>query len=371
MFSNKKFLFLMFLICIALLLFNYRDTTVKISLFDTTSTVIPFFDNNDEPIDLNPLSPKEVQKNLINQTSNDDYIVECESEPWIDDDGYFEASQQYIQSLSNSTSADRLLGYAFFAIPPEGESRLDLLRAYNETFPNNSLILMEAASLCSTSTYECDKNFIDTAIASDKVNGAMWLNGINFFAKQGDDEGVLRSISGLVKTSMFNEKFGERITLYTQVLAGSNTSDFRTNVVSGIGIEAARASGISHIFNWCKKGVGDNTKVNACLDLGRNLTERANMLFPQHMGIAMQKIIYEAENNIEMHELKEKETQKLIKFSKRKQYDKASYLMAHDEKLIRNWLNNIDSIGEVESIKVVIKEAILLSQQKGISACEN
>jgi hypothetical protein len=283
MFSNKKFLFLMFLICIALLLFNYRDTTVKISLFDTTSTVIPFFDNNDEPIDLNPLSPKEVQKNLINQTSNDDYIVECESDPMIAEDGYYEASQQYLQSLSNSTSPDRLLGYAFYATPPEGKSRLDLLLAYNETFPNNSLILMEAASLCSTSTYKCNKNFIDTAIASDKENGAMWLNGVNFFAEQGDDEGVLRSISGLAKTSMFNEKFGERITLYTQVLAGSNTNDFRSNAVLGIGFEAARASGILHIFNWCKKGSDDNTKVHACLDLGRNLAERANTFFPKVM----------------------------------------------------------------------------------------
>jgi hypothetical protein len=85
----------------------------------------------------------------------------------------------------------------------------------------------------------------------------------------------------------------------------------------------------------------------------------------------MQKFIYEAEDNIEMYELKEKEQQKLSKYFGSKQAHKASSLMGHDEKFIRNWLHNVDSIGEVESIKVMIKEAILLSQQKGISACEN
>jgi hypothetical protein len=370
MFSNIKILFLMFLICIALLLFNYRDTTVKISLFDTTSTVIPFFENNDEPINSITQSPKKTHSKLIDNISNDDYIVECESDPWIVEDNYAE-QEQYLQSLSNSTSPDRLLGYAFYATPPEGKSRLDLLLAYNETFPNNSLILMEAASLCSTSTYKCNNNFIDTAIASDKENGAMWLNGVNFFAEQEDDEGVLKSISGLVRTSMFNEKSGERITLYTQVLAGSNVNDFRTNLVSGIGIEAARASGVSHIFTWCQEGLDDNTKANACLDFGRNLTERANTLFSRYMGIAMQKLIYKAEDNIEMYQLMEKEEEKLTKFSRSKQTYKASSLMAHDEKSIRNWFHNLDSIGEIESLKVIIKDAILLSQQKGIVACIN
>jgi hypothetical protein len=89
------------------------------------------------------------------------------------------------------------------------------------------------------------------------------------------------------------------------------------------------------------------------------------------MGIAMQKLIYKAEDNIEMYQLMEKEEEKLTKFSRSKQTYKASSLMAHDEKSIRNWFHNLDSIGEIESLKVIIKDAILLSQQKGIAACIN
>jgi len=372
MFSNKKLLFIISLICIAAFLFIYSDKPDVKSLSKTTGAAIPFSENNNQSINSIAVNPKQPQVELIDDISNDDYIVECDPASLIEEDSYFEIQQQYLKSLSNSTSQDRLLEYVLYAELPEGESRLDLLLEYNEKFTNNSLALMETVSLCTySSNNKCTKSFIDAAIASDKENGAMWLQSVLFFASRGNDEGVINSISELAKTSLFNEKYGERIKLYAQSLAGSNATDFHTNVVSGIGIEAARVIGYSHIFGWCKDGLDEINKASACLNLGRNLEKRSKTSISQLIGIAIQQLIHKAESDTELYQLLEKEREKLSKPMMNKQFYKASSLMSHDEKLLRNWLNNMDSIGEVESAKVLIEEAISLSLEKGIAVCTN
>lgn len=370
MFRNNKLLLIIPLIFIAVFFLNYSDNNVVKKLADTTA--IHFSASNNQSMDSITLSSKQPQIINIDDMANDDYIVECKSEPLIVVDNYVELQQQYFQSLYNSTSPERLLEYALYANLPIGKSRLDLLLAYNERYPHNPLVLMEAASLCSTSSNDrCSNSFINTAIASDKENGAMWINGVLFFASRGDDEGVLRSISGLVKTSMFNEKSGERINLYAQALAGSNADDFRANIIAAIGIEAARESGLSHVVTWCKEGIDDIQKENACLYFGQNLAQRGKILFSQSIGLAIQKIIYEAEGDTESYSLLEKEDEQLINTLMSEQFFKALSLTFQDEKLLRHWLNNMDSIGEVESAKVLVEEAISLSQKKGVTLCKS
>jgi len=350
------------------MLFFYNSKAGFLS--DTIDTAIPSAEINDQEINsitVNPI-PSEVRD--VNYISNGDYIVECELAPIVEEDSYFEAQQQYLRALSLSGSQDRLLAFALFAPLVKEESRLDLLLKYNEKFPNNSLVLMEAVSSCTNiSNSKCSESFIDEALVSDKENGAMWLLSILFFASQGNDEQVINSIDGLVKTSFYNEKYGERVELYVQALAGSNTTNYHTNVISGLGTEAAREIGYSHILDWCKEGVDQSIRADACLRLGRNLEKRGKTSISQLIGVALQRFVHKAENNKESYQALESE--KLSNPMMSKSFFKASSLLYHNEKLLRNWLNNIDSIGEAESAKLLIEEAISLSQKKGNSLCTN
>jgi len=366
-----KFLFVFSFACLAGLFFiNYCNKPEVKSLTTDIEPVFSFPEDSNQLIDSITQSLKRPQTERIDDITNDDYIVECESKSLIKEEGNIESQQQYLKSLYNSTSQDRRLEYALYAELPEDKSKRDLLLEYNEEFPNNPLVMMEALHLCNNSSKnKCDKNFVDTAIASDKNNGAMWLQSVFYFASQGNDEDIVKSISGLVKTSLFNERHGERIRRYAQALAGSSIPDFYTNVASGIGIEAARAAGYSHIVSWCRKGRDDIEKANACLSLGRNLEKRSKILLSQLVGIAIQNLIHEAVGNTELIQLLEIKKEQLKKYWMSEQFMKASSLMFHDEKLLRNWLNNLDEIGEVESLNVLIEEAISLSQTKGLSLC--
>jgi hypothetical protein len=369
MFRNKTIWFLFFISLISAFLFNYNKVKVEYSS-NTTVTQKPSSEKNKQLIKPITISSQQPKAALVEEASNEGDIIECSQESFVEEEGYIEAQQQHFQSLSSSTSQDRQLEYVLFAQLPPDKSRLELLLEYNDKFPNNSLALMETVSLCAnTSNSKCNKSLIDVAIASDKDNGAMWLHSALFFASQSDDDGVLTSISELIKTPFFNEKYGERIKLYAQALEGTGAYDFHTNIVGGIGVEAARSTGFMHIFKWCKER-GAITKINACLQLGSNLEKRSKTGMSQLIGMNIQKLIYKAEGNIELDQSLEKASKTLMKPLNSTEFHKASSLMFHNEKLLRHWLNNLDVIGEVESAEVLIEEAIYISQEKGTNLCK-
>ena len=367
MLRNKTIWFLFFILLISAFFFIYTNKVEYSS--HTAVTKKPSSEKNKqliEPITISAQKPKTV---LGEETSNEGNIVECSLESFVEEEVDIEAQLQHFQSLSRSTSQDRQLEYILFAQLPD-KSKLELLLEYNDKFPNNSLALMETVSLCTfISNSKCNKSLIDVAIASDKDNGAMWLHSALFFASKSDDESVLTSISELIKTPFFNEKYGERIKLYAQALEGSGAYDFHTNIVGGIGVESARPTGFMHILKWCKEN-GAITKINACLQLGSNLEKRSKTGMSQVMGMHIQKLIYKAEGNIELAHSLEEASETLMKPLYSKEFNKASSLMFHNEKLLRHWLENLDVLGELESAEVLIEEAIYISQEKGINLCK-
>ncbi|MBO1255521.1 hypothetical protein J3L16_07480 [Alteromonas sp. 5E99-2] len=367
MFRNKTLLFVTALVFIATLFFHHGDTAKVYPVEKLADMVIPISDNDKQRIDSIPESYQQPQIELSTDESNKGLIIECDLEDSLEDDGHVDIQQQYLNSLFNSTSQDRLLEYALFAVPPKEQSRFDLLLEYNREFANEPLVLMEILSLCSSA--KCTKNFIDAAIDSDKENGAMWLYAVSFFATSGNDEEVLKAILELGRTSFFNERRGERIKLYAQAVEGLTATDFYSNVINGIGVDAARAIGYSPIFDWCKAGINDLAKMNACVELGHNLEKRSSTIFSQLAGIALQKIIYKAQGDNKQYRFLENENEYLRDSMESEQVFKASLLMFYDEELLRNWLNNLDVMGDLESSKILVEEAILISKSKGSAAC--
>ena len=197
----------------------------------------------------------------------------------------------------------------------------------------------------------------------------MWLHAVSLFAASGNDKEVVKSISELTKASVFNERRGERIKLYVQAVEGLSTTDFYSNVINGIGVDAARGAGYSPIFHRCKAGINDLVKMSACVDLGHNLEKRSSTIFSQLAGIALQKIIYKAQGDNKQYRVLENENEHLREFMESELVFNASFLKFYDEELLRNWLNNLDVIGDLESSRRLVEEAISLSKNKGSVVC--
>ena len=327
--------------------------------------------------DLKPDSSKKILNYLpVTEPDyeNKDYIVDCSSERTISDKEVVEhdkSAQDYFRTLSNSNLKDKQLEYTIFAEPPDGETRLDLLNKFNERFPNNSIVLHEIIRVCvnSSDKTQCNSNLIEAAIASDKNNGAIWLQSIIFNAIKENDNGIVYSIQELVKSSFYNDGFVERIKLYSKSLEYSPANNTYLNLIRVFGNEMDNLPNYSSIRQWCKKNKNDTIRADACLQLGNYMEKSSKRLIAQMIGRELKKIIFEAQGALKLFEKAENEHRKVMAFLRSEKFKRASSLLKTDKRLLMSWLNHAKNYGETVAFKFLVEEAITLSKNEEYSPC--
>ncbi|KGJ93710.1 hypothetical protein [Colwellia psychrerythraea] len=267
-------------------------------------------------------------------------------------------TEQYLQSSESYFSMADPLYYALYATPPEGENRLSLLFEYFEQDPSNPIVASDIISLCANSSdNRCTKSLIKQAISFDRDNGATWLYAANFYAAKDDIENFINSIVELEKSQLFNERYGEKLLLYTNALEGSPQNNFQANIIAAIGkLATAESNGYSSIIQWCIRDLQESIKTNACLSLGQQLERRSIRIGSKVIGITLQSKISEFQGNIEAIKLRQKKIQSLTDSLRGNITEKSHYMMLLDDRLMRFWLNNLDLYGEIESMRLVAKE---------------
>lgn len=356
MLGRKKAFFATVIILAIFYLYYLESTRESIVLFSKKIAQSQLSE-----VDLSSVKPQitKVQSAIMNQEADDELsIFTCVPELFVDEDVYLDNITQYLQSLAGAASAEESLYYALFALPPEGESKLDLLFNYFTNVPENQLIAMRLISSCvNTEDARCNPDSVSNAINADPNNGAIWLNAIAYFAAIEDDSGVVDAIEALMKTAFFNERYGEQTLLYTQALAGSNANKFTLNAIAGLAESAANHLAYAPITQWCQQNIDDPNKANACLMLGEQLETRSQTIINKAIGIALQGMVFKSQENSEAVQLTEINRAALTSSTANEQYQKASMMLMLDEELLRNWLTNIDQYGEVNSQQLLVEEA--------------
>lgn len=302
---------------------------------------------------------------------DDDYIVECNSEEIEWDENYENALQEHFHSLSGSNLQDNQLAYALFSKPLDSQSNLDLILEFNDRYPNNPVALLRAISLCTDSLDDkrCNQNLIDNAIASDKDNGAIWLQLMFYHLERNNDSDLQFSIEELVKSSFFNEGYGNNIKLYLQSLKGSSFNNQILNSRSAAYSSMSNLPAYSTIINWCKENSNNSQKSNNCLQLGIMMQNKSKLLLNQAIGMSLQENVYLAEENIELSKKAKTDRDQIMSFIQSDKFRKATALMDMDEGLYWSWMSNFDEFGELKASTLLVEEAILLSKDKNYDPC--
>lgn len=366
----------------ALLLYNYQQVS-NMQLGERTDNEFVDVNSSKPPNeqDSRPQKIAAIKQNLdkamleITDSKLDErHIIECETELSLYSKDYIALVEQQINAFANSSVYDQKLTYALFSISktwPDQKTRLDLLFDLDEQFPNESLVLMDTLNLCASNEHpKCTAEFVEYAIASDRQNGAMWLKALLVHASQGNDEAVLDSIAGLDKADLFSERYGARILQFADAVSSSKANSFGANVAYGIGVGAARMLSYDSITKWCSAGTDNVEKASACLTLGRNLEQRSPLMFTKQMGLAIQGIVYEGEQNTTALNELEKRSSALANTFDAKEADKAFNLLMRDEKFLKQWLTNIEAEGEVQAFQILVDEAIKVSHYVGEAFCD-
>lgn len=367
--SGKKTLTVITIILLILLYLNYGDNTLKPKVGYSEKINDATKENDKLLSKTSALTNEQVHKTKVKK-SEDYGIFACLPEISFDEEARRENISQQFKSLSDSFTKAEPLYYALYATPPEGETKLDLLFDYYDKLPNNPIVSMDLISLCVNSQDKrCSIDFIAEATDSDGKNGAIWVNTISFYAAKGDSSKVLDSIYSLERTSLFNERFGEKALLYAQALEGSSSSNFNTNAIAGIGKSASTFPTYSPIIQWCEQNLDESDKANACLTLGEQLETRSKTQISKAIGIALQSMVFKSQGNTDAVQLSDKKRKELTPNSENDLYQKASIMLMLDERLMRGWLNNLDFYGEVESQQLLVEEAVVLYEENEHYLC--
>ncbi|QDP00818.1 hypothetical protein [Thalassotalea sp. PS06] len=322
----------------------------------------------------------ELQQDSIENDDAESEILACLPELFEDAEDRKEKLQQHFEDYEKKRvdAAKRHLSnadafnYSLFAPPPEGKTRLDLLMEYHQQFPGNPLISVDIINACIGAEDErCSDSLIDDLVSADSNNGAPHVSATIFYASKGEDDKVIEHIKHIEQASTFNERYGERVLTYAQALAGAEIGDFRLAAYEGIG--AVPFLSYKPVFDWCEKGLEQAAISDACISLGAELTDRGKTLISWHMGLGLQKKIYEALDNEEIVTALEREKQS---FYQRRDANAntntaISLMMLFDERLLRRWFENIDVHGEVESHAMMQEEATYLYETQGDNALCN
>jgi len=358
MLVRNKTLALISIILLAILYLNYDSNGFESKEFPSKNAIKTKEKNNKPLLEIPRLTKASTVSSAVKK-NHDFGIFQCLPDFNFDEEAHIEKVKQYYQSLDNSFNDASPLYYALYAKPPKGSSKLDLLFEYYNQFPNNPIVSMDMISLCINSSDErCTASFVNDAISIDMNNGAIWVSAISFYAAKGNDEAVITSIDELYKTALFNERLGERALQYAQGLEGTPFDYFNENAMIGLG-----KSGVpiySPITRWCKQGLGQTDKINACLTLGEQLETRSKTLISKHIGMSLQRMVFESQGNTEAIQLIEKKKEELTLTHDSQLYQKASLMLMLDERLMHKWLNNIDFYGEIESQQLLAEEAEIL-----------
>lgn len=286
------------------------------------------------------------------------------------DEPNLEEIKNHFNSYKNNINNSNPLLYSLFAKPASGESRLDLLFNYYNNEPYHPVVTLELISSCIKSEDErCNADFVYQAIAKDSNNGAIWYAAISYFAENHNDDAVLNAIDSLEKTSIFNERYGEKVLLYTDAMAGFTGTSFGMNAVLGIGESFSIIPWARPVTNWCKANSLDQLRNDACLVLGRQIEKRANTLLSQFIGIALQGIAYNAIGNISAANETDKRRDSLTQSTKKFSSQAVDIMLLLDERLMRSYLTNLDQYGEVQAQLKTVEDASNLYEENENYVC--
>ncbi|TLU67732.1 hypothetical protein FE810_01940 [Thalassotalea litorea] len=277
-------------------------------------------------------------------------------------------SKRILAREKQLTSA-KPLHYALFATPPENKTRFDLLIEHHVKHPGNPIVSNDIIIACiGSKDTRCRESLISELLISDSNNAALYFSAVLFFLSKGVDEEAIAHIELMEQASFFNERFGERVLIYTQALKGAEVSDFSLNVSDGLVFNFQNVPLVSPIIKWCKANSDDVIRSEACLVLGDQLFDRSKSTFNRTVGTTLQSIVYESKGNSEGLATSVKNRNRLRQDNMSTARDESFIMLHFDEGLARKWLEYMDIYGEIQSKTLLKDEADFLYQTEGRNA---
>jgi hypothetical protein len=330
--------------------------------------------HNSEKLGLSTGSQSAIGEPLENATKSNAEPVLCES--W-NEQQYAELQTQstnYFKSLSSSDLPDDQLAHVFFSDLGDDASKISQLLALQRL--QHPLIGLELIRLCTVNNANssCSDALIEQITQIHKDDSQMWLQAVHFYAKKefaekgAQNAKIVNAIEQSTQGNYASAYFYEHVNLYTQSLENSEIGNYTINAVSAVGIYAAKILPYQPVTDWCKSAISTNNAkhTQACLTLGRQWEQYSPDSIDKMIGLAVQQLVYKAENNVELAQLIEDKKQAYGDYDGRD-----ADIIFQNERLLRAYINGYQVLGEHGSLMSLEDEVNDFKQTQQYKQCQD
>ncbi len=308
--------------------------------------------------------PKAVEQEKPAEFNDDIGALECVTNIAFDNEEYEHEIGDYFSSLADAEGKEQQLLYTLFS-PAEDDKKSKQLVDYIESgnLSGSEIVALNAIASCTNALEtHCDEKFLNQVVQYDSQNGVMWFYQSLAYLRLGNEQAAIAAIAEVPKSPFFNARMGEEALLYAEALNQSERDKFSINAFAGFQQAMMRVPFFSGLTNWCKNETNEMAIANACLTIGRELSERSTLTIDNMIGFSLQESAYSwLQDDAALADIQAKRdsTQQI---NADDSFFVTSIMIMLDERLARRWLTLVDNYGEYETQQILNKEAKELYQ---------
>ena len=353
---------------------DVSDARVNTEPSDVSAAAAP-----EDPLDDSRVSvgqPGEITAEILDLMRHGLPIDGCDDSAQSDDrddseQDFEQIARSAVELLSESDDPEYLLAAALIDFDRDEQTESPLLARAMAQLPDHPVALWHRLQHCKNES--CNRGEIArAAVAADPTNGLLWLEIASGHLRAGDSfeaEGALRRA---IASSRFDTYFIDYAELIERGLAASTEFDYEERIVFGIGVAAAIAiPSFGDVSRACRSEENDMVVwVPLCEELGKSMHEHSRELISSMMGWGFRKIAAErAGDDALARNVKEQSEQWQEQYIARRFRTGASVLMENDPAVLRQYIDDFRSHGELQAMDRLVETAERLRNDENYDQC--
>lgn len=249
--------------------------------------------------------------------------------------------------------------------------QIDKLRQLTKKYPSDKLINYHFLNACAANidNVNCSEDNLKRAIKVDNSNGFIWGIIANIYLSKSNIEKAIDALERSASAPLFEDFRSQRISLFTNALRQSGILKIQA-LMTAIGFDAAIAlNGITEIIQFCNQNDGKTREdiAQVCLNYGKRLERDGGTMLSHGIGLSLQKIVHKLLNDdVSLNKVE----------IKRNNFNKALSevytdpdLFTYDESFQDYWLLTMQNYNELETMRILKKEATRLTSDPNYTPC--
>ncbi|WP_218312995.1 hypothetical protein [Alteromonas antoniana] len=248
----------------------------------------------------------------------------------------------------------------------QGENKLDKLIALHSAQPD-ALVALEVVRVCAATPAlaKCHSALFDTLHLSPS-DAQSWIYLANYFAARGNAEKVQYAINRALQADFYGNGYAERIIRLSEQINQHTSSGLYIATVAALGMEAGNQVFPAELFPFCSQASSELLTASLCHKLGQDMASRSKTTGLRLTGKRLTAMMRD------VSDFHFPGDEKVIDAS----FDEGKMLaiwplMQYNERLLVNWLSDLQALGEPQAAARAIATVNALAQTKDYTHCAN